>query len=91
MTGLPSGPVTFLFTDHEGSTRPWQERPEGDEGSVVRTKGPSAKRAPSTAASRSLTGQERVAQVGGSAIRSLRHEGEVDPVGWTPWSSTGSI
>ncbi len=25
---LPSGTVTFLFTDIEGSTRLWQEKPE---------------------------------------------------------------
>ena len=28
MSGLPSGTVTFLFTDIEGSTRLWQEKPE---------------------------------------------------------------
>ena len=28
MAGLPSGTVTFLFTDLEGSTRLWEERPE---------------------------------------------------------------
>jgi len=28
MTTLPSGTVTFLFTDIEGSTRLWQEQPE---------------------------------------------------------------
>jgi predicted ATPase/class 3 adenylate cyclase len=28
MTNLPSGTVTFLFTDIEGSTKLWQERPE---------------------------------------------------------------
>jgi len=27
MTELPSGPVMFLLTDVEGSTRPWDERP----------------------------------------------------------------
>ena len=27
-TNLPSGTVTFLFTDIEGSTRLWQEQPE---------------------------------------------------------------
>src|SRR3990172_4465490 len=28
MTDLPSGTVTFLFTDIEGSTRLWEEHPE---------------------------------------------------------------
>ena len=28
MTDLPTGTVTFLFTDLEGSTRLWQEYPE---------------------------------------------------------------
>src|SRR5262245_5931312 len=28
MAGLPSGTVTFLFTDLEGSTRLWEELPE---------------------------------------------------------------
>ena len=28
MNNLPSGTVTFLFTDIEGSTRLWQEQPE---------------------------------------------------------------
>ena len=27
-SNLPSGTVTFLFTDIEGSTRLWQEKPE---------------------------------------------------------------
>ena len=29
MSELPSGTVTFLFTDLEGSTRLWEEHPEG--------------------------------------------------------------
>jgi class 3 adenylate cyclase len=28
VTELPSGTVTFLFTDIEGSTRLWEEHPE---------------------------------------------------------------
>ncbi len=28
MAGLPSGTVTFLFTDIEGSTRLWERHPE---------------------------------------------------------------
>src|ERR1043165_2753134 len=28
MTGLPAGTVTFLFSDIEGSTRLWEERPD---------------------------------------------------------------
>ena len=28
MSEIPSGTVTFLFTDIEGSTRLWQEQPE---------------------------------------------------------------
>ncbi len=28
MSNLPSGTVTFLFTDIEGSTKLWQEQPE---------------------------------------------------------------
>ena len=28
MTTFPSGTVTILFTDFEGSTRLWQEQPE---------------------------------------------------------------
>jgi class 3 adenylate cyclase len=28
VTELPSGTVTFLFTDFEGSTRLWQDEPE---------------------------------------------------------------
>ena len=30
MAELPSGTVTFLFTDLEGSTRLWEEHPDGD-------------------------------------------------------------
>jgi predicted ATPase/class 3 adenylate cyclase len=29
MTGLPTGTITFLFTDVEGSTRLWERNPEG--------------------------------------------------------------
>lgn len=29
MTGRPSGTVTFLFTDIEGSTRRWEADPDG--------------------------------------------------------------
>ena len=28
MSGLPSGTVTFLFTDIEGSTKLWEQYPE---------------------------------------------------------------
>mgnify|MGYP001953498265 CR=1 FL=1 len=32
--GLPSGTVTFLFTDVEGSTQAWQASPEAMKGLV---------------------------------------------------------
>ena len=32
----PSGTVTFLFTDIEGSTRLWEADPAGDAGGVGR-------------------------------------------------------
>ena len=35
MTALPSGTVTFLFTDLEGSTRLWEERPGPMEAALV--------------------------------------------------------
>jgi predicted ATPase/class 3 adenylate cyclase len=33
---LPAGTVTFLFTDLEGSTRLWEEHPEGMKGALAR-------------------------------------------------------
>jgi class 3 adenylate cyclase len=30
MAELPSGTVTFLFTDIEGSTTRWEHQPQGD-------------------------------------------------------------
>jgi class 3 adenylate cyclase len=36
MTALPSGTVTFLFTDIEGSTRIWQEHPDAMQGVLAR-------------------------------------------------------
>ena len=36
MTELPSGTVTFLFTDLEGSTRLWEEHPEAMPAALVR-------------------------------------------------------
>jgi predicted ATPase/class 3 adenylate cyclase len=36
MVELPSGTVTFLFTDLEGSTRLWEEYPEGMKGALAR-------------------------------------------------------
>ena len=36
MTELPSGTVTFLFTDLEGSTRLWEEFPEAMRGALAR-------------------------------------------------------
>ena len=35
-TGLPNGTVTFMFTDIEGSTRRWEERPEAMPGHLAR-------------------------------------------------------
>ena len=35
MTGLPSGTVTFLFSDIEGSTRLWEELPDAMRDAVV--------------------------------------------------------
>ena len=36
MPDLPSGTVTFLFTDIEGSTRPWEEHPEAMQVALAR-------------------------------------------------------
>src|SRR5207344_243465 len=36
MTGLPSGTVTFLFADLEGSTRLWEQHPEAMPAALVR-------------------------------------------------------
>ena len=36
MTELPSGTVTFLFTDIEGSTRLWEEFPDAMQGALAR-------------------------------------------------------
>jgi class 3 adenylate cyclase len=36
MSGGPSGTVTFLFTDIEGSTRLWEERPEAMRDALAR-------------------------------------------------------
>ncbi len=36
MTELPSGTVTFLFTDLEGSTRLFQEYPDAMQGALAR-------------------------------------------------------
>src|SRR5215470_8832477 len=36
MRALPSGTVTFLFTDIEGSTRLWEEHPEVMKGALAR-------------------------------------------------------
>ena len=36
MTELPSGTVTFLFTDIEGSTRLWEEHPDAMRDALAR-------------------------------------------------------
>jgi class 3 adenylate cyclase len=36
MPGLPSGTVTFLFTDIQGSTRLWEEHPEAMRAALAR-------------------------------------------------------
>ena len=36
MTGLPSGTVTFLFTDLEGSTRLWENYPDAMPAALAR-------------------------------------------------------
>src|SRR5437016_2378784 len=36
MSELPSGTVTFLFTDIEGSTRLWEQHPEAMRAALVR-------------------------------------------------------
>ena len=36
MTDLPSGTVTFLFTDLEGSTRLWEEHPDAMHDALAR-------------------------------------------------------
>ena len=36
MTELPTGTVTFLFTDIEGSTRLWEQHPEAMDRAVAR-------------------------------------------------------
>jgi class 3 adenylate cyclase len=36
MAELPSGTVTFLFTDLEGSTRLWEQHPEAMKGALAR-------------------------------------------------------
>src|ERR1700694_4441195 len=36
VTELPSGTVTFLFTDIEGSTRLWEEHPEAMKAALAR-------------------------------------------------------
>src|SRR5262249_17567633 len=39
MSELPTGTVTFLFTDLEGSTRLWEEQPEAMKGALARHDG----------------------------------------------------
>jgi class 3 adenylate cyclase len=39
MSSLPTGTVTFLFTDIEGSTRLWQQHPEPMKSALVRHHG----------------------------------------------------
>lgn len=36
MSDLPTGTVTFLFTDIEGSTRLWEQQPEAMEAALAR-------------------------------------------------------
>ena len=36
MVSLPSGTVTFLFTDIEGSTRLWEQDPEAMQAALAR-------------------------------------------------------
>ena len=36
ITSLPSGTVTFLFTDLEGSTRLWEDHPDSMHGALAR-------------------------------------------------------